>query len=209
MSACGPSQITIVLLSLVIDRIGFRRAFGFAAVCHIVGLGILVTAGGYWSLYAGAFIMALGNGAVEAAAQSARRDALQRGQAALAQPAPRRLAAGADAGRGDRHRLWRACRLAREDAIMAVPVLIYAIALWGRRFPVSERVAAGVSYREMLKEAGFVSAFVILSLMCVEIGRVADLPGTLVVFAVAALTAFYRPLRPLGGASRSILSSCS
>ncbi len=57
-----------MLLSLVIDRIGFRRAFGFAAACHIVGLAILVTAGGYWSLYAGTFIMALGNGAVEAAA---------------------------------------------------------------------------------------------------------------------------------------------
>jgi DHA2 family metal-tetracycline-proton antiporter-like MFS transporter len=56
---------------------------------------------------------------------------------------------------------------------------------------VSERVAAGVGYREMLGEAGYVSAFVVLSLMCVEIGRVAGLPTPVVAAAVVALTGGY------------------
>lgn len=186
-----PFAITIVLLSLVIDRIGFRRAFGFAAACHIVGLGILVTAGGYWSLYAGTFIMALGNGAVEAAANplvaTLYHEDKPRWLNRLHAAWPLGLMLGGMIAIAfGAHVDWRA-----KTAIMAVPVLIYAVALWGQRFPVSERVAAGVSYRDMLKEAGFVSAFVILSLMCVEIGRVADLPGTLVVFAIAAFTALY------------------
>ncbi|MGH6781254.1 MAG: MFS transporter, partial [Sphingomonadaceae bacterium] len=63
-----PFAITIVLLSLVVDRIGFQRVFWLAAACHTIGLATLVTASGYWSLYVGTFIMALGNGAVEAAA---------------------------------------------------------------------------------------------------------------------------------------------
>lgn len=63
-----PFSISIVLLSLLIDRIGFRVTFWFAAACHLAGLTVLLTAQGYWSLYAGTFIMALGNGAVEAAA---------------------------------------------------------------------------------------------------------------------------------------------
>ena len=186
-----PFAITIVLLSLVIDRIGFRRTFGFAAACHIVGLGILVTANGYWPLYIGTFIMALGNGAVEAAANpliaTLYHEDKPRWLNRLHAAWPLGLMLGglfaiALGGAVD----WRV-----KTAIMAVPVLIYAIALIGQRFPVSERVAAGVSYREMLKEAGFLSALVILSLMCMEIGRVADLPGWAIVSAIAALTAVY------------------
>src|SRR3954463_2361461 len=48
-----PFSISIVLLSLLIDRIGFRAAFWFAAACHLVGLGVLLTAHGYWALYGG------------------------------------------------------------------------------------------------------------------------------------------------------------
>lgn len=186
-----PFAITIVLLSLIIDRIGFRRTFGFAAVCHILGLGILVTAGGYWPLYIGTFIMALGNGAVEAAANpliaTVYHEDKPRWLNRLHAAWPLGLMLGgvfaiALGGLVD----WRV-----KTAIMAVPVLIYAVLLLKQRFPVSERVAAGVSYRDMLKEAGFLSAFVILSLMCMEIGRVAELSGFAIAFAVAALTAVY------------------
>lgn len=186
-----PFAITIVLLSLIIDRIGFRRTFGFAAVCHIVGLGILVTAGGYWPLYIGTFIMALGNGAVEAAANpliaTVYHEDKPRWLNRLHAAWPLGLMLGgvfaiALGGLVD----WRV-----KTAIMAVPVLVYALLLLKQRFPVSERVAAGVSYRDMLKEAGFLSAFVILSLMCMEIGRVAELSGGTIAFAVAALTAVY------------------
>ncbi len=49
-----PFAITIVLLSLVIDRIGFRNTFRIAALCHLIGLGVLVTAQGYWYVHHGA-----------------------------------------------------------------------------------------------------------------------------------------------------------
>src|SRR5579872_2397158 len=63
-----PFAITIVLLSFFVDRIGFRMTFWIAALCQGSGLAILYFADGYWPLYAGTFLMALGNGAVEAAA---------------------------------------------------------------------------------------------------------------------------------------------
>lgn len=186
-----PFAITIVLLSLVIDRIGFRRTFGFAAVCHIVGLSILVTADGYWPLYIGTFIMALGNGAVEAAANpliaTLYHEDKPRWLNRLHAAWPLGLMLGgvlaiAFGGTID----WRA-----KTAIMALPVFIYVALLWGQRFPVSERVAAGVSYREMLKEAGFISAFIILSLMFMEVGRVVGMSTTTIILVVAALTALY------------------
>src|ERR1700733_12076149 len=55
-----PFSISIVLLSLLIDRIGFRTALWFAAASHVVGLAVLLTASGYWGLYVGTFAMALG-----------------------------------------------------------------------------------------------------------------------------------------------------
>lgn len=186
-----PFAITIVLLSLVIDRIGFRRTFGFAAACHIIGLAILVTANGYWSLYIGTLIMALGNGAVEAAANpliaTLYNDDKPRWLNRLHAAWPLGLMLGGTLAIAlDGLVDWRI-----KTAMMAVPVLVYALALLRQKFPVSERVAAGISYREMLAEAGYISAFVILSLMCLEIGRVADLPGIVTVAAVATLTAAY------------------
>src|ERR1700753_2438158 len=70
-----PFAISIVLFSLIIDRIGYGKAMVFAFVCH-VGSAILTIlapfiAGndpirGYWTLYVATFIVALGNGTVEA-----------------------------------------------------------------------------------------------------------------------------------------------
>ena len=57
-------------------------------------------------------------------------------------------------------------------ALMLIPVVTYIVMLLPRVFPQSERVAAGVSYREMLAEAGFVSAFIVAVLMVLELGRV-------------------------------------
>src|SRR3569832_1574381 len=61
-----PFAISIVLLSLVIARIGFTMTLWLAAVCHVVGLILILQAIGYWSLYWGTFVLSLGNGAVEA-----------------------------------------------------------------------------------------------------------------------------------------------
>jgi MFS transporter, DHA2 family, metal-tetracycline-proton antiporter len=186
-----PFAITIVLLSLLIDRIGFRATFWFAALCHVVGLGILLTASGYWSLYAGTFIMALGNGAVEAAANPLvatifsdnKPKWLNRLHAAwplgliLGGVLAIALGAGVD---------WRI-----KIALMAAPIVVYAVLLFGRKFPQSERVAAGVPYREMLAEAGAVSAFIIIALMMLEVGRVTGLPPVATWGVIGVLTLVY------------------
>src|SRR5688500_2325831 len=61
-----PFAISIVLFSLVIDKIGYKTAMIFAFICHIASAVITIFADGYWMLYLGTFIVALGNGTVEA-----------------------------------------------------------------------------------------------------------------------------------------------
>src|SRR5262245_55317266 len=48
-----PFAISIVLFSLVIDRIGYGRAMVFAFVCHVASAIITITAKGYWGLWIG------------------------------------------------------------------------------------------------------------------------------------------------------------
>src|SRR5690625_7096508 len=61
-----PFALSIVLVSLVVDRIGYKKAMIFAFVCHVVSVILTIFANGYWMLYAGTFFFALGNGAAEA-----------------------------------------------------------------------------------------------------------------------------------------------
>lgn len=186
-----PFALTIVCLSMVIDRIGFRTTFVLAAICHVVGLSILLFADGYWSLWTGTFVMALGNGAVEASANPAvatiyshdKPRWLNRVHAAwpagLILGGVLAIGLGAETG-------WRI-----KVALMALPIAVYAVMLIRARFPVSERVASGVSYREMMAEVGYLSALVIIALVMMEVGRLVGLSGTIVIAAIAALTAAF------------------
>jgi MFS family permease len=167
-----PFAISIVLLSLIIDRVGFKAILWFAAACHLLGLAMTLMADGYWSLYWSGFVLSLGNGAVEAGinplvAREFRHDKttwlnrLHAGwPAGFVIGGILALALPTDMG-------WR-----YKMALMLIPVVVYLLMLLPRRFPQSERVAAGVSYREMLAEAGFLSAFVVAILMVLEVGTV-------------------------------------
>ncbi len=46
-------------------------------------------------------------------------------------------------------------------ALVFIPTLLYGVLLLGQRFPVQERVAAGVSYADMMREFGAAGAFII------------------------------------------------
>ncbi|MEM0915387.1 MAG: MFS transporter, partial [Planctomycetota bacterium] len=61
-----PFAISIIVFSLIIDRIGYGVALWFAFACHVVSAIITINARGYGDLYLGNFICALGNGTVEA-----------------------------------------------------------------------------------------------------------------------------------------------
>lgn len=185
-----PFSITIVLFSFFIDRIGFKLTFWFAALCHLVGLGFLLTAHGYWALYAGTFIMALGNGAVEAAANPLiatifhhdKPKWLNRVHAAW----PGGMILGGLLAMALGNVDWRL-----KVALMIAPILVYTVLLIGRKFPVSERVASNISYRTMLGEAGFISAFILAALIMLEVGRVFNLTPLVTFGLVGVLTLLY------------------
>ena len=56
--------------------------------------------------------------------------------------------------------------------ILLLPVIAYGLMLLPCKFPVNERVTAGVSYRDMLREIGVIGALIISALVVWELSRV-------------------------------------
>ncbi len=76
-------------------------------------------------------------------------------------------------------------------AIILIPMLIYGLLMLKKKFPVQERVAAGVSYKDMLKELGILGALIIISLIVFEVGNFFNLSLKLEIILIVVFTAAF------------------
>lgn len=186
-----PFAVTIVLFSLVVDRIGYGKSLLFAFACHIASTVILLNARGYWWLYVGTLLVSLGNGAAQAVADPVVASMFTRNKTkwlnVLHASWPAGMVIGGLMGISISNLDWR-----WRIAALFVPMAAYGVMMLGRKFPVHERVAAGVSYREMLRETGALGMLVILLLMFGEVlGHVLGWPWYAVVAPAVVLAAAY------------------
>jgi len=169
-----PFAVSIVLFSLVIDKIGYGKAMIFAFVCHISSVIITISASGYNMLYLGTFIFALGNGTVEATINPVVATLYKENKAKWMNI----LHAGWPGGMVVSGILAMAMgpgvKWQYKIGLLLIPMFIYGVLMLRRRFPVHERVIAGVSFREMLGEVGIIGALIIISLLVFEIGNFFD-----------------------------------
>ena len=196
-----PFAISIILFSLVIDKIGYRVAMIFSFVCYgvyaalalwahsaVVGTGLegealaAAQAKGLKLLTFGSIILGLGNGTVEAfinpVVATMFHQAKTKWLNILHAGWPGGLVLGGliSLGLGDQ---------ATEDwrlliYIIAIPAVIYLLMLIGAKFPVSERVAGGATYREMLAEFGVIGAAIASFLVLKQLGMVFGFSDTIV-----------------------------
>src|SRR5690606_20782125 len=60
--------------------------------------------------------------------------------------------------------------------LLLIPTFLYAVMTISRKFPVNERVQAGVSYKEMLQEVGAGGALLVSGLIIFQLGAVFGWP---------------------------------
>jgi MFS family permease len=207
-----PMGVSIVLFSLVIDKIGYGRAMGFAFMAHVIYALVVISApqvatsygkgAGYWMLYVGNLIFALGNGTVEAvinpvvATMFSRQKTKWLNVLHAGWPGGLVLAGILTIAIGTAD--WR-----MKVACIFIPVILYGLMMLRCKFPLNERVASGTSYRDMLGEFGIVGAMIILALIIREVlGNVFGLSpaiqlGVGIVALVAFGTAARSPGRPM------------
>ena len=185
-----PFALSIVLFSLVVDRVGYGKAMVFAFGCHMASAIITILAQGYWGLYIGTFIVALGNGTVEAVVNPVVATMFPKDKTKwlniLHAGWPGGLVLGGMLALMMGSVDWRL-----KVALIFLPTAVYGLMLFGRRFPVQERVQAGVPYKVMLQEAGILGVLIVVALIVSEVGRVFSWPLSLQLSLGAVLVAGY------------------
>ncbi|MEX0939713.1 MAG: MFS transporter [Pirellulales bacterium] len=175
-----PFAFSIILFSLFIDRIGYGKTMVFAFLCHIVSAILTIRADSYVELYVATFIFAIGNGTVEAVINPVVATVYTRQKTHMLNILHAGWPGGLVLGgvltifMGDGENLqfltgdlWR-----WKVGLVLLPTILYGILLMNVRFPVSERVAAGVSYREMLREFGSLSCFVVSFMIVFQVAQI-------------------------------------
>jgi len=169
-----PIAITMIGFSLVVDRTGYKLPmYGAFLLQAVSGIGTFF-AESYGALYAFALCAGLGHGIIEAVINPICAAVYPKEKTKwltfLHAAWPAGLVGGTllilfanglqEGGFSWQiHALW-----------IVLPALAYAVLYAGCRFPVDERVQAGVSYREMLQQVGFLTAFLASFLLVFMIG---------------------------------------
>ena len=195
-----PFAGAIVLASLLVDRIGYGKTMAFAFVCHVASTVILLMAKGYWWLYAGTFLVSVGNGAAQAVADPVVASMYRSNKTTMLNILHASWPAGMVVGgilgimlqnsNLDWH--WRI-------AMLLIPMGLYGLFMLGRHFPVHERVAAGVSDRDMYRETGAIGLWLVIVFLFAEIGRIFGAPQWVpMVLSLVCAVAFWLYTRSAG-----------
>ena len=190
-----PFAISIILFSLIIDKVGYKFSMIFAAACQIIwaimGIAGLAMAydgnidGGYKMLYWGGLILALGNGTVEAfinpvVATMFTKDKTKWLNILHAGWPGGLVIAGIIVIFMGEDASWQL-----KLGIIIIPAVIYLLMLIKENFPVQERVASGVSYKDMLSEFGVFGALVVAVLIYLQLDT--EFPGQQTLFLVLCI----------------------
>ena len=144
--------LAVVIGGFVVDIIGMKRLLIVAFVFHLAGILLTIFAGGYWSLFISTLCIGIANGTVEAACNPLVATIYSDNKTTKLNHFhlwfPGGIVIGTllvyfldKAGIG-----WQV-----QVGLMIIPTLIYGFLFSKLSFPVTERVASGVSTADMYK----------------------------------------------------------
>ncbi len=152
--------ISIWVFGPLCDAIGMGRLMRFALACHLAGPLLMIFARGFTMLYAGALVIAFGNGTVEAVCNPLIATIYPNKKIAKLSQFhmwfPGGIVIGGlwaffinKLGPG----LWEGLPVAAwqvKIALVLVPAVLYGVVFTGQKFPATERVQSGHSFRDMV-----------------------------------------------------------
>lgn len=144
--------LAVIIGGMVVDVIGMKRLLLIAFVFHLLGIVLTIFATGYWSLFLSTLLIGIANGTVEAACNPLVATIYSENKTTKLNHFhlwfPGGIVIGTlivfffnKIGLG-----WQI-----QVATMIIPTLLYGLLFSRLTFPVTERVAAGVSTSEMYK----------------------------------------------------------
>ena len=207
-----PFAISIIVFSLIIDRVGYRSAMIFSFVCYaayavlaFMAYGVVTAEGlsgdalklaqgeAYSLLYWGSVILGLGNGTVEAFINPVVATMFKKDKTKWLNI----LHAGWPGGLvlGGILTILLGAQATDDWRILiyliAIPAVVYLLMLLKTEFPVNERVSAGTSFKEMLAEFGFFGALLAGYLIFRQLGMVFEWDDNFVYFVTLSAASAY------------------
>jgi len=174
-----PIAITMIGFSLVVDRTGYKAPMYGAFLLQAASAVGTFFAQSYGAMYAFALCAGLGHGIVEAVINPICAAVYPKEKTKwltiLHAAWPFGLVfgtliiIGADTAAGDGGMAWK-----WHSLWMLLPCAAYAVMYGPCKFPVDERVQAGVPFIDMLREVGFLGAALASWMMVYEIGNQVD-----------------------------------
>ncbi len=144
--------LAIIIGGFVVDVIGMKRLLVAAFVFHLAGILLTIFAGGYWTLFLSTLLIGIANGTVEAACNPLVATIFPENKTTKLNHFHLWFPGGIVIGSlivflFDKIGLgWQV-----QVGIMLIPTLIYGYLFSKLDFPVTERVASGVSSKEMYR----------------------------------------------------------
>lgn len=144
--------LAVVIGGIVVDAIGMKRLLILAFVFHLAGILLTIFAGGYWTLFLSTLLIGIANGTVEAACNPLVTAIYSDNKTTKLNHFHLWFPGGIFIGTllvflFDKIGLgWQI-----QMAVMLIPTALYGFLFFKLDFPVTERVASGVSTAEMYK----------------------------------------------------------
>lgn len=198
--------LAMLILGPLVDVMGISRVIAVAFTCHMIGLIMTIFAGGFWTLFFSTMFIGIANGSVEAACNPLITAIYPDDKTAKLNRFHMWFPAGIVIGGLLVYLLnrlgigWR-----WQTAAMLIPTLGYGLMFLGKKFPATERVTTGATYKDMLKAC--VSPLFLFMVFCMlftaatELGtnqwiaallESVEAPGILLLVWVSAIMALAR-----------------
>ncbi len=158
--------VAVVLGGIAVDIIGMKKLLHIAFLFHLLGIVLTIFAGGYWSLFISTLCIGIANGTVEAACNPLVATIYPENKTTRLNYFhlwfPGGIVIGTlivffldKVGVG-----WQI-----QVGLMAIPTILYGYLFSKLDFPVTERVASGVSTKEMYKAVFFTPLFWVMFIL--------------------------------------------
>ena len=144
--------LAVIIGGMVVDVIGMKRLLEMAFIFHLIGIVLTIFANGFWSLFLSTLMIGIANGTVEAACNPLVASLYPNDKTTKLNHFHLWFPGGIFIGTLlvfflDKFGVsWQI-----EVGLMLIPALIYGYLFFKLKFPVTERVAAGVSTGDMYK----------------------------------------------------------
>lgn len=162
----------------LIDLLGMKKVVDIAFWGHILGIIVTIISTSFWPLYIGTLLIGIANGSVEAACNPMTATLFPKEKTKMLNRFHVWFPGGNVIGGIIAYLMVERLNLNWQwlMAILLIPTIAYGIMFFSLKFPETERVSSGVSYKNMLKAC--VSPLFIFMVLCMLLTASTELGTT-------------------------------